>query len=323
MRTVRERSMMRKVGPPAVVAAAVAIAMACARLGDIASAPGRVLARVVPFAGGRASQSGSAKDARKVIGQAIRAGGGLRAWKALEGLEFQMTIETYEGGRVTKDPALVQMAIGGPRQIRIHYSKVDQTFGLGDQGPWALLRGNPDRNPVFVARAHFTTVLMNFMISAPFNLAEKWVLPQSVEQRVWGGDVFDAVTVGFRRDGYPWPGDSMTLWFKRPDLRLDRCFFVSTAEGTAFGRPPNYLWIFWRDYQRLDGIPFASRWSFYRSDDRQKLGERLFDMVVERAFTHRSFLPVLFREPIIEPRIRRLPAVRRPTTTSLPIIPVR
>jgi hypothetical protein len=125
------------------------------------------------------------------------------------------------------------------------------------------------------------------------------------------------VTIGFRGDTYPWPGGSMALWFRRPSSILDRCFFVSTAEGSSFGPPPNYLWILWEKHTPVEGTyQLPLRWSFFRSDNAGAMKEKLFDIDVANVRVNRTFMPVLFRKPIIEPVIQRLPSVgtERPKT---------
>jgi len=263
----------------------------------------------------------SSPPARRVINAAISTYGGMRNWRATEGLELEMVWKTYEGTRVIEDPALVQMATTPAPQIRIHYSKIDQVLALGDKGPWAMVRGQPDQSPSIVERAHYTAATMSFFLSLPFYLKDRGVVVRGVETKNWGGQVFDAVTVGFQGGSYPWRADMMTLWFRRPTSVLERCFFVSTGKGSGFDPPPNYRWITWENHTPLNGIPLARRWSFFRAESDGTMKEKLFDIEVTSAMGNRSFLPVLFREPVIEPRIQRLPLVGGEKVIPVPISP--
>ena len=291
------------------IAIAAGCGVACARLSRLVLAPAEKLSQPFRHRSEQSRQVGSARAARRVIRYAIDTYGGKRAWKAREGLELDMTWKTYEGARIVEDPALVQIALSPQPQIRIYFSKLDRVFALGDQGPWVRLRGQADRDPDLVARAHHTAATMAFFLSLPFSLTEPGVVVRGTETKTWGGMNFDAVTIGFRGDGYPWQRDSMTLWFRRPNALLDRCFFASTAEGSAFGPPPNYLWVFWKDHVPMGGFPLARRWEFVRAESDGAMKEKLFDIDVTSAVANRSFLPVLFRQPIIDPRVRRLPGI--------------
>lgn len=295
----------------AVVAVAVTVCCAtgCGWLRRLAGRPAEKPSRPRPHLLAPSGQARSSRAARKVVRQAIVTYGRGQAWKAREGLELEMTWKTYEAARVVDDPTLVQIALGPQPQIRIHLSKLDRVFALGDQGPWAMIRGRPDRDPGLVTRAHYRTATMAFFLSLPFNLNEPGVVVRDTETKAWGGANFDAVTIGFPEGRYPWPNDSMTLWFRRPNALLDRCFFVSTAAGSDLGPPPNYLWVFWKDHAPADGLPLARRWEFVRADRDGTMKEKLFDIEVTSVVAKRSFLPVMFREPVIEPRVRRLPTV--------------
>lgn len=230
-----------------------------------------------------------------------------------------MVWKTYEGARIVEDPALVQIATTAQPQIRVHYSKLDQVIALGDKGPWAMLRGQPDRNASIVDRAHYTAATIQFFLSLPFNLKDRGIVIRGAETKIYGGQVFDTVTMGFRGGSYPWQADAMTLWFQRPNALLVRCFWVSTAKGSDIGPPPNYLMITWENHVSLSDIPLARRWSFFRAESDGTMKEKRFDIEVTSAVANRSFMPVLFREPVIEPRIQRLPVVGgEKTTPTLP-----
>jgi len=293
-----------------------------------------VLTIVIAFAGcglsGRSRQSVSdaapkpqtgslsRRAASKIIREAIKAYGGRQAWMAREGIELETAWKSYEGGRVSEDPARVQILPGNPTRIRIHYTKLDQVFGFGDQGAWVTMHGQSDKNEQFVARARFTAKMLAFFLVLPFNLTEPDVVVHGGETLQWGGEMFDAVTIGFRSGGeWPWPGDSMTLWFRRPTHMLDRCFFVSTAGGTAFDQPgkspPNYVWIRWENLVPLDGVPTPRLWSFFRAEASGAMQDKLYDVEVTSAQGRLSFMPILFREPVIEPRVQRLPVVEGET----------
>jgi hypothetical protein len=306
-----------------VVAAALAIVTGCATARNLGR---RVLSPLrkspQPYQTQPKGLSGffSLRAGQDVIKNAIATYGGMRNWKAIEGLELEMVWKTVEGARVVEDPALVQMATGSPPQIRIYYSKLDQTFALGDKGPWAMMRGQPDRSPGLVARAHYTTVMMNFFLSLPFSLYEGGAVIRDVETKTWGGQTYDAVTVGFQGGTYPWQADSMTLWFRRPNSVIERCLFISTAPGSDFGTPPNSLWVTWESHVPLNDIPLARRWSLFRAEKDGAMKEKLFDIEVSSAVANRSFLPVLFREPIIEPPVPRSPISGEKPTSPL-IIP--
>jgi hypothetical protein len=254
---------------------------------------------------------------QRFIKGAIKAYGGARNWRETEGLELDMVWKTVEGGRVVEDPALVQMAVGSPPRIRIYYSKIDQTFALGDRGAWAMMRQQPDRTPTLVDRARYTAVIMNFFLSLPFNLTDRGVVVRRLETKIWGGQTYDTLTLGFDKGAYPWRGDTMTLWFRRPTTVLERCLFISTAVGSAFGPPPNSLWITWENHVSLNGIPLPRRWSFFRAEADGAMKEKLFDIEVTNAAGNRSFLPVLFREPVIEPPIPRMPITIEKTAPPL------
>jgi len=229
--------------------------------------------------------------------------------------------KTYEGPRVIEDPSLVQLATTAQPQIRIEYRKTDQVFSVGDRGPWAMMRGKVDENPSVVARARFIASSMQFFLSIPFDLDSRDIVIRGLETKSWGGRIFDAVTIGFRGGSYPWPGDVMTLWFQRPNSLLDRCFWTATGEGSEFGPPPNHIWITWEKHAPVDGVPLARVWSFYQAESDGTMKEKKFDLEITNAVGNRSFLPVLFRQPIIEPRVRRLPSVggEKPTPPA-PII---
>jgi hypothetical protein len=303
-----------------LVAVAIAAAgqMACGRLlrqaGDSLRAVHRpVTSRLAaPFGG-----SATSRQARTVIRQAVETYGGERAWADNQGLEMEATWKIYNvGGGVDERPALLQIVPGFQPQTRIHFSALDQVFGLGDQGPWVLLRDKPDRDPAFLQQAHFAAATMGFFLSIPHNLLSRGVVVQGVETTAWGGEVFDAVRIGFRGQSYPWPNDTMTIWFQRPSRRIDRCHFQSTAPNSGHGAPPNYLWVFWREHELIGSLPLARNWSFNRSDAEGALKEKLFDVEVKTAAANRAFMPVLFREPVIEPVIQRLPTVGRPRSTT-------
>jgi hypothetical protein len=262
------------------------------------------------------------RAAKKTVREAAKSYGGIRNWKAIEGLELEMVWKTTEGGRVVEDPALVQMATSSLPQIRIYYSKLDQTSALGDKSAWAMMRSQPDHSPPLVARAHFTSAMMQFFLSLPFNLNDRGVVVRDVETKAWGGPVYDTLRIGFQKGGtYPWPGDTMTLWLRRPTGMIERCFFVSTAQGSAFGPPPNYLWVTWENHTPLNSVPLARRWSFFRAEQDGTMKEKLFDIEVQNAAANRSFLPVLFREPIIEPPPPKSP-LRGEKSTLPAVIPL-
>jgi len=261
--------------------------------------------------------AGPAGSARSVVERAIAQSGGMANWRQLEGLELEMDWITYESGREVRNPGRVQMATTEAPRIRVHYTKLDQVFAAGDMGPWVMMRGKPDDNRDFIARAQFTAAMMRLFLALPFNLAERGVVLQKVEPVTWAGTDFDAVTVGFTpAAAYPFPRDTLTLWFNRTNGLLDRCFFVSTGEGSAFeGPPPHYLWIRWQDWRPVSGAPIAHRWEFFRSDAERNVLEKLFDVQVNSAAANRSFLPVLFRRPNVpSPVVKRVPvpAKRRP-----------
>ncbi|MCX8037227.1 MAG: hypothetical protein N3D11_09335 [Candidatus Sumerlaeia bacterium] len=242
-----------------------------------------------------------------LIRQSIEAYGGSKAAAALrEGLEIEAVWKTPEADRVAEDPALIQMVVGPPMRIRIHFTKVDQVFAAGDQGPWVMMGGKGDKSPEFVGRAQFTAAMMAFFLSLPFNLKDPGVVIRDVTTRTYAGDTFDIATVIFHGGDYPYPDDVMMLWFKRPTYLLDRCFWVSTAPHSSFGPPPNYVWIFWQNHGRVRDVMVARRWSFVRSEASGALRDKMFDIEINDAIANRAFLPVLFRQPIIEPVVQRV-----------------
>lgn len=301
---------------------------ACRRISQLALSPFKKSASPAPRQPKRSFRllpswpSWPSWSVNPVIRQSLAAYGGKEAWKAREGVELEMVWKTFEGTRTVDDPALVQMVTGSPTQIRIHFSKLDQVFALGDAGPWVMLNGKPDDSPEFVARSHYTAATMAFFLSLPFSLTDPGVVIHETEAKTWGGDTFDVVTVGFRGSNYPWHDDTLALWFRRPSFLLDRCYFVSTASGSAFGPPPNYIWILWQEPTQLNGLQLARRWSFLRSDTTGAMKEKMFDIEVANAVPNRSFLPVLFRKPIIEPLVGPRPLIIPGTTpTPTPAVP--
>lgn len=306
------------------VGAALAVSLvagsACSRIVDGILGPARRLN--VPIVGRGSSAGGSSKAAEKIVRRAIAAYGGQKKWTNLEGLEARMVWKEYTGRRVDENPALVQLKTGSPPQIRIHFEKLDHVYGLSDQAAWVTIRDEPDRNPEFVAQARYTCTVLAFLLSLPFNLTDPGVVLQGAETKIFAGTIYDVVTVGFTGGGHPWPDDTMQLWFRQGDSRLDRCFFLSTAKESGFGPPPNYLLIQWRNHSMEAGIPMARTWSYNRAEPDGTMKERLFDIEVESVLTKRSFLPVLFREPrVAPPPMRRGPLTPGRSPTTPPITP--
>jgi hypothetical protein len=256
-----------------------------------------------------------------VVRKAIDSYGGESLWNRIEGLEFEMDWITVSGGREVTDPGIVQMANSRTPQIRITYTKRESIVGLGDSGPWVMLRGKLDDNAEFIQQGHYSAALYHFLLSLPFILRQRGVQYIDSLPVTWAGTLFDAVTVGFKPGGfYPWPKDRFSIWFNRNTGRIDRIFFLSTAEGSAFGPPPNYLWIDFKDYALREGLPVAQRWEFYRADEQRNRLDRLFDVHVRGAVINRSYLPVLFRPPLVAPIVKATPILPllKPTATAKP-----
>ena len=259
----------------------------------------------------RARKLGSSRSSRageRIVRRAIEAYGGRRYWERLEGVELKMVWKEYVGGQVDENPALVQLRPGSPPQLRIHFEKLDHVYGLGDQDAWVTIRGEPDRNPDFVAQAKYTCTVLSFLLSLPFNLTDPGLIIRSAESRPFAGAIYDVVTIGFTGAGYPWPDDTLQLWLHQANARLDRCFLISTAESSGFGPPPNYILIQWSNHSQEAGVPLPRTWSYFRAEPDGTLKEKMFDIEVESALGNRSFMPVLFRLPEVAP-----PPVRRTT----------
>lgn len=262
-------------------------------------------ARLLP--GGLA---GSSRKAKKVIRRTIKAHRAERRWKARDGMEIDAVWKTVMTATVVdENPALIQMTLGPEPRVRINYTKVDHTYGYGDMGAWAMYVDEPARDEPALQRATYTTKMTAFLFSLPAVLTAEGVKVINVQEQQWAGKTFDLLTIGFKDDRLMWAGDTLTLWVDRSSGLLQRCFWNSTGEGSAFGPPPNYIWIEWSDYQPVDGVPLARKWTFFRADATGSRREGLFDLEIEGALANRMYMPILFREPIVEPNIPQLPKV--------------
>lgn len=271
----------------------------------------------------RLRSSASSREGERIVRRAIIAYGGERNWANLEGYELRMIWKKYDGGRVIENPARVQLKLGVPPQIRIQFEKLNQVHGLGDQGGWVTIRDQPDRNPEFLAQARFTCTILAFFLSLPFNLTDPGVVIQHAETKVYAGTIYDVVTVGFTGAGHPWPDDTMQLWLRQADSRIDRCFFISTAKDSGFDEPPDllpphYLLIQWQNHSLEAGVPLPKLWSYHRAEKDGTMKKKLFDIEVESVLSRRSFMPVLFREPKITAPSPKKPGLGADRPSSTP-----
>src|SRR5207237_6610763 len=115
-----------------------------------------------------------------VVAQAIKAHGGMENWNKLQEMTFLLTDDWKSPFDKLLNPWPVDRAAGqssfrlheGWGRMAIVTDRGTVAYGLGKTGSWALVRGQPSREPKDTRDAEYLIPTYNYLVGVPFRFAE-------------------------------------------------------------------------------------------------------------------------------------------------------